>query len=98
MAQSLKRKKINKELGYAHRQRRKRMIEKLVDGTPCEVCGEPMSKDMDLDADHSIPRNANVGSKADRLLHAKCNRSIGDGTNAAKRHEERSKWCAMDWG
>lgn len=56
------------------------MLYKLVDGTECEYCAEPMFKDSEknfdrapLEADHS---EGNKRKLADRLIHRECNRTI----------------------
>ncbi|QDF19683.1 HNH endonuclease [Corynebacterium phage Dina] len=61
-------------LGWDHQQQRARLLKLHVDGTPCWWCGEPMYRSQALDADH-IQARGNGGRKADRLLHASCNRS-----------------------
>lgn len=85
-------------LGYAHQQRRAKLLRLLVEGAPCGECGEPMFRSQDLDADHTVPR-AQGGTKADRLLHSSCNRSRGDGTRSAAkpRPSDRAKWCTQAW-
>lgn len=70
----------SKGLGWSHQKRRAALLRALVDGTPCAECGLPMDRSQQLDADHSIPRSQG-GTRADRLLHATCNRSRGDGTS-----------------
>jgi hypothetical protein len=74
-----------KGLGYEHQQQRAKLMRQLDDGTPCAHCGRPMYRDavrnwdsMPLEADHTLPRSRG-GTIADRLLHAKCNRSRGAG-------------------
>lgn len=73
--------------GHRHREQRKRLIRAHVDGTPCWWCGEPMYRDQALDADHSTPLAAGAGAyaRADRLLHASCNRQRGDGSRDHQR-------------
>lgn len=74
-----------KGLGYPHRMNRQRMLNSLVDGTPCWWCNKAMYRDaarnpdgLPLHADHSLSRSKG-GTKADRLLHDLCNKSRGDG-------------------
>lgn len=89
-----------KGLGWDHQQNRKRLLKALVDGTPCEYCGRPMFKTQELDADHELARN-HGGRKANRLLHASCNRRRKDGSNDAptleKARIDRAKWCLLQW-
>lgn len=66
-------------LGWQHQKQRKALLAKHRDGDLCEHCGEPMFKTQPLQADHSVPRSLG-GTKADRLLHAWCNESRGNGT------------------
>ncbi|MGW7303932.1 hypothetical protein [Streptomyces sp. NPDC054829] len=63
-------------LGGEHQKQRARLLADLVPGEPCEVCGEPMYPEQDLDADHEQAR-ALGGTRATRLLHASCNRRLG---------------------
>lgn len=60
-----------------HRRDRARLLAALVDGTACGHCGYPMYRDQQLDADHSDAVTLGRGGRADRLLHASCNRSRG---------------------
>lgn len=84
-------------LGAEHQARRKWLLDNHVDGSLCVRCGQPMWKDeQQLDADHTVPRSQG-GTKADRLLHASCNRSRGDGTRDTKAAEDRAKWTTLDW-
>lgn len=71
-------------LGYPHRQQRKDLLSRHIDGTPCWWCDEPMFKAQGLAADHSIPRSAG-GTRADRLLHSWCNSERGDGSHDHER-------------
>ncbi len=80
-------------LGHEHQKRRAKLLRSHIDGTPCAWCGEPMYLAQDLDADHSVPR-ALGGTHADRLLHAACNRSRGDGTRATM---TRALVTSRDW-
>jgi 5-methylcytosine-specific restriction endonuclease McrA len=69
----------NRGLGWRHRQQRAELLRQTPDGTPCQVCGDPMYPESDpgsVDADHSLPR-ALGGVHADRLLHRACNRGRG---------------------
>ncbi len=76
----------NKELGRAHRNNRDRLLRAHTDGTACWWCGQPLYRDAGrnwdeqaLAADHTLAR-AKGGTKADRLLHATCNKQRGDGS------------------
>jgi hypothetical protein len=68
-----------KGLGQRHRQQRERLLRLHVEGSPCQLCGEPMLKSSQrLQADHSIPRAiAGPHGLADRLVHAACNARAG---------------------
>lgn len=76
-------------LGHTHQQHRERLLLRHVDGTPCFWCGARMFRDparnpdrRPLHADHSRSRAqyGTVGNAPDRLLHASCNESRGDGS------------------
>ncbi|MGV0327317.1 hypothetical protein ACUY2E_10325 [Corynebacterium confusum] len=75
--------------GHSHQKQRRVLFAQLVDGSPCEECGQPMyktaSKNFDgaaLEADHG-PGSAlkyaedKRRTRATRLLHRTCNRSGG---------------------
>jgi hypothetical protein len=65
--------------GAEHDRTRAALLERLVPGTACPRCGEPMWSTQDLDAGHSTPLRTDRTSRADRLEHARCNRSgLGD--------------------
>ncbi|WP_155292969.1 hypothetical protein [Rhodococcoides fascians] len=89
-----------KGLGHAHQEQRRHLLRVHIDGTPCAECGEPMFKTQALDADHELAR-AHGGKKANRLLHASCNRSRKDGTrdtaNLKAARDDRSKWTLLQW-
>lgn len=72
-------------LGWSHQEQREHLMRLHVDGTLCWWCNAPMYRDparnfdhAALNADHSKSR-ADGGTKADRLLHGKCNKSRGKG-------------------
>jgi hypothetical protein len=81
-------------LGWQHQKQAERLKATHIDGTPCWWCARPMYRDRThnwdynptstnpysgtLQADHSHTR-ASGGTKADRLLHATCNKERGDG-------------------
>lgn len=78
-------------LGAAHQRRRTALINAHRDGTPCWWCGAPMYREPThnpdrepLHADHSTAR-AHGGTRADRLLHARCNRERRTGEHDALR-------------
>lgn len=87
-------------LGWDHQQVRKQLLAAHVDGTPCAHCGKPMFKTQPLDADHELAR-VHGGRKANRLLHASCNRSRKDGSapsSALKAaRDDRAKWTLLEW-
>ncbi len=91
-------------LGHDHQKQRERLLARLVDGTPCEWCNQPMTREMELDADHRLARSRG-GRRADRLLHASCNRSRGAGerdpeTGAVQLptgSADRMKHCLLPW-
>lgn len=98
-------------VGWQHSKDRRRLIATLVDGTPCCYCGGPMYRsdaDRDLkdqlrlEADHGQPRVLG-GTKADRLAHARCNRSagatLGNRLRGARRHGQRlPSRTSREWG
>lgn len=74
-------------LGWDHQKQRERLLRSHVDGSPCWWCAKPMHRDKarnwdgdTLAADHSHAR-AHGGTKADRLLHGRCNKQRQDGGN-----------------
>lgn len=94
-----------KGLGWDHQVQRDYLIARHVEGTPCWWCGKPMFRTQELAADHSHTR-ATGGTKADRLLHALCNKRRGDGSRDHLRpavtgkddyEDERDKWTVMPW-
>ncbi|MCK0517881.1 hypothetical protein [Williamsia sp. DF01-3] len=75
-----------KGLGYDHQRQAARLKRTHVDGTPCWWCNKPMYLEAErnwdrevLAADHTHTR-ATGGTKADRLLHGRCNKQRGDGS------------------
>ena len=60
-------------LGYAHQQARRAAIAAMPDGTPCQLCGQPMRKTQKLHYDHIIPRALGGHAGPMRLVHAACN-------------------------
>lgn len=82
-----------KGLGWQHQQQVKALLNSHIDGSPCWWCGEPMFVDPQrnwdgesLAGDHSIARRGGrVASKADRLLHGKCNKKRGVGDHDDRR-------------
>lgn len=63
-----------------HLRTRARLLAELVDGAPCDRCGEPMTHRQQLDAAHPHDRGLRVdpSSRADHLEHARCNRGARD--------------------
>jgi hypothetical protein len=69
-------------LGHEHQQQRARLLADTPDGMPCPLCHQPMYPQSDpssVHADHTLPRSLG-GTIADRLVHARCNMSRGNGT------------------
>lgn len=64
-------------LGYAYQQQRKRAIAAMPDGTPCQLCGQPMHRTQQLHYDHVIPRALGGHDGPKRLTHAACNMRAG---------------------
>jgi hypothetical protein len=58
--------------GPAHRRARRAALATHQDGTPCHLCGLPMSRDQALDLDHDPGTTTYRG-----LAHAHCNRADG---------------------
>jgi hypothetical protein len=81
-------------LGWSHQKRRAALLRNHVDGTLCEHCLKPMYVSQPLHADHSIAR-AEGGTEADRLLHAWCNESRGDGSR--DQPDMRFTMTSQDW-
>jgi hypothetical protein len=67
--------------GYdrGHEATRARLLP-LAYGTPCPRCHEPMLPGQALDLGHTTPRAVDPTSRADRIEHARCNRSAGAAT------------------
>jgi len=88
----------DKGMGWQHQQRRAALLRKLRDGDPCVLCGQPMWKAdaRNLDADHSTPRSLG-GTTADRLTHASCNRSRGNGTRTRANKPSRPMRTSQPW-
>jgi 5-methylcytosine-specific restriction endonuclease McrA len=65
-------------LGWGYRKRREAAIRAMPDGTPCELCGQPMRKKTDkLHYDHVIPRALGGANGPCRIVHAVCNIRAG---------------------
>ena len=56
------------------------LLEKLVPGSPCPRCNQPMWPTQDLHAGHPIGHGLRVDrtSRADHLEHARCNEGAQD--------------------
>lgn len=71
-------------LGWNHEQRRRALLPYAY-GRTCPfhglvaMCPGVMRRGEDLDLDHSLPRSLG-GTHGDRMAHAACNRSWGNGT------------------
>ncbi|KZM70768.1 hypothetical protein [Nocardia terpenica] len=103
-------------LGWVHQQAVAALLRSLPDGSPCWWCGMPMYRDparnfdqRQLQGDHSTAR-AVGGTVTDRLLHATCNGSRGDGSrdhlrpaitgqpvDAVSNRDDRGCWCLLEW-
>lgn len=103
----MSRRPINPELrglGWEHRRQRARLLARHQDGAPCDWCKQPMYKapasnpdGMPLEADHTVARSQG-GTRADRLLHGRCNRQRGDGTRAdSGAPTVRPAWWTRTW-
>ncbi|MCF8713011.1 AAA family ATPase, partial [Corynebacterium sp. MC-09] len=59
--------------GYNHQTRRDQLLYNHVDGTPCDICGQPMYRDKERNPDHAtLEADHREGDKthlAYRLLH-----------------------------
>lgn len=64
-------------LRWQHQQARQRALAALVEGTPCPLCGRPMSRLQRLDLDHVVPRATGGATGPTRLTHESCNRRRG---------------------
>jgi hypothetical protein len=92
-------------LGHRHRQRRETMLRQHVEGSLCELCGEPMFRAQGLQADHEVPRAiAGPRALASRLVHSWCNARAGgilgaerNGRSHSGRSEADRSGLAMPW-
>jgi 5-methylcytosine-specific restriction endonuclease McrA len=64
-------------MGYRYQQDRKHAIAAMPDGTPCELCGQPMYRTQKLHYDHIIPRALGGKDGPKRIVHAACNMRAG---------------------
>ncbi|ABM14400.1 conserved hypothetical protein [Mycolicibacterium vanbaalenii PYR-1] len=78
-------------VGWQHTQERERLLARHRDGRRCWWCAKPLYREParnwdgePLHADHTRPRSKG-GTTADRLLHATCNRTRGDGSRDHQR-------------
>lgn len=85
-------------LGWQHQKQRARLLRQHQDGDLCGHCGKPMYKSQPLQADHTLPRSMG-GTKADRLLHAWCNESRGNGSRQPQggRENVRAGITSREW-
>ncbi len=94
--------------GGTHHRERLAAIAKLIDGTPCSLCGQPMTKAMDLHF-HHVEQLCNGGNpRGPRVLvHASCNerdgqywgarrRSLGI-ANKSKPHKRKGERKLPEW-
>jgi hypothetical protein len=79
-------------LGYEHQKQRRLLLPYAI-GRVCPLCPYVMTKAQayapvkgghGLDLDHSLPRSLG-GTVGDRIVHAWCNRSRGNGLSRAHR-------------
>ncbi|MCF7550492.1 hypothetical protein [Pseudonocardia sp. WMMC193] len=69
-----------------HREVRAALLARLRPGDQCAHCLKPLGSDpKQLDADHSVPLAIDPDSVADRLLHSRCNRAVGQALAGALR-------------
>lgn len=70
------------ERGYdsGHDAIRQALLDRLIPGTPCDRCQQPMQPSQALDAahPHDRPLRTHPDSRADHLEHATCNRGARD--------------------
>jgi 5-methylcytosine-specific restriction endonuclease McrA len=79
-------------LGWGYRKRRDAAIRAMPDGTPCELCGQPMRKKTDkLQYDHVIPRALGGHNGRCRVVHASCNLRAGQLLGAQLGRQQRRK-------
>jgi hypothetical protein len=67
-----------RQRGYdsRHDATRRRLLP-LAYGQPCPRCGEPMLRGQKLDLGHPTARSVDSRARADRIEHARCNRTYG---------------------
>jgi hypothetical protein len=82
----------HKAYGVEHQRIRARLLRTHLN-LPCPYCGELMLSGQDLDLDHSDPADKLLGKPGDRLAHASCNRSYGNGT----RREFKPEHANVAW-
>jgi hypothetical protein len=74
------RKPSARQRGYdAEHDRTRAHLLPLAYGKPCPRCGQPMLPGQALDLGHRVARAVDPHCRADRMEHASCNRSAGDG-------------------
>lgn len=61
-----------------HRKWRTGAIRRVI-GQPCPLCGDVIVSSDDIEAEHSTPLVADPTSRADRIVHARCNPRGGAG-------------------
>ena len=82
---------------WQHQKIRERLLKTHV-GLPCPRCGKTMILDPSvagggLDLGHTDPADKLAGRPGDRLEHANCNRSFGDGS----RRVAEPEWTSVSW-
>lgn len=58
---------------YAHQRERARAIARLTHADLCPMCRQPLKDGSPLEYEHSTPRVVDSASRANRLVHARCN-------------------------
>lgn len=84
-------------LGSDHQKRRKTALAALIEGTPCPFCGNPMTRDMQLDLDHGTPLRLGGNGGDSRLAHRACNRRAGAKLANAVRRSRRGRLTSRAW-
>jgi hypothetical protein len=87
--------------GWQHQKVRIRLLRTQA-GMPCPRCGLLMLGEADpdprlraLDLGHTDPAAKRAGLPGDRLEHAFCNRSAGDGSRPPAAYVP--EWSSTDW-
>ena len=84
-------------LGAEHQQARARALAAMAEGTPCEMCGQPMFRAQKLHYDHVIPRALGGKNGPRRIVHALCNLRAGQRLGTAARRRNRRARAYTRW-